>query len=112
MIRQFQTQGEDEREEEIPTMRLLLLAASQSGKPPPQQGQEDSDNEEEDEDRLALDDSVTLASANIADNQVLHLVFCINEEEEEYEPVEVVSTDLPRIGASCSTAATGGGDTN
>ncbi|KAL7578743.1 hypothetical protein ACA910_015976 [Epithemia clementina (nom. ined.)] len=89
MIRQFQQTDNDDdggcQQQEIPTMRLLRVM-DESGK---------TQQQEEDEDQGILDDTDTLASAKILDNQVLHLVFCINEDEDEYEPVEVVSTELP-----------------
>ena len=92
MIQQFDGSDDDDKKE-LPSLRLLRVV-DHSAKQPKQ--------EEDDEDDLILDDDETLASAKIVNNQVLHLVFCINDDEDEYEPVEVVSTELPLSSGAAS----------
>ena len=45
----------------------------------------------EEKSQAVLEDSETLESSKIADNGVLHLVYCIDEDDEVFEPVEVVA---------------------
>ena len=43
---------------------------------------------------VLTDNEATLQTAELQENEVLHLVFAVNDDNTEYEPVEIISTDL------------------
>mmetsp|Transcript_26019 Transcript_26019/g.71664 ORF Transcript_26019/g.71664 Transcript_26019/m.71664 type:complete len:119 (+) Transcript_26019:160-516(+) len=55
--------------------------------------------------QAVLHDADTLSAAKVVDNSVLHLVYSINDDDDEFEPVEVVET-MPQM------AAVGGAEKN
>lgn len=125
MIRQFQQKPQRDNDDddndadhpnggeleqpEISNMRLLRVLNDDEKRQQRQKGQQDGhdDDDDDDEDKAVLEDTDTLTTARILDNEILHLVFCINEDEDEYEPVEVVPTELPhqRGGSGVGTSS-------
>lgn len=76
IIQQFQ-----QEEQDIPTLRLL------HGKT-----------------QVILKDDETLIKSKITNNSILHLIYCIDDDDDIYEPVEITETNPQHVVATNTTA--------